>query len=535
MMMLLLILIYCFVCVLSDGKMTLGTPKGHLGQAKMRGGRFQGATLGVEKWGDEKYELHSYRLDEFPKDKISTHFPCVEGDIFATNCACHLRCQDKTCLKAKDLCYKYRHVGCKYVLFRGPPEKQIATLKRDPTEAELASYDIGAYPYSEELLNESSIWKEYIANKSSEKRQQGAVLGDFIKGPSVAGKAAAATVDALLAGSDSGGLCIETKQKDEKWKTDFLAGGIAVVALSYQTPKSLLNSMKSWKQSGLLDMAQERHAILNDPLPQELVIAAEHGFSIHQPKDFASLGRLDTGSLVQMSKPNVVTIGAAFGASMNLCTSKYVLFLEKDFKIDIELTKDEIHAQLIGAAGMLERGHDIIRLLSRKGKGCGTFKECGHGWHPSPLNNVDRKRNWYSFYCPGYVGSDPYVKDCLGAVSKTCDAAREQHEKKPSIGNMHASECVSSVPRYRCFTSWDSNWSVNAILVKRETMLNKRYMNSVTGKEVGPLAALGKSFWQKNDGFESSMANGIQWMNWKVPMCISFDGLFLHEEIETGA
>jgi hypothetical protein len=36
----------------------------------------------------------------------------------------------------------------------------------------------------------------------------------------------------------------------------------------------------------------------------------------------------------------------------------------------------------------------------------------------------------------------------------------------------------------------------------------------------------------KQDGFESVMGYG-KWMSWRVPICISYNGLFIHEEIET--
>jgi len=88
------------------------------------------------------------------------------------------------------------------------------------------------------------------------------------------------------------------------------------------------------------------------------------------------------------------------------------------------------------------------------------------------------------------------------------------------------------MPKYRCFTSWDSNWSLNAILVKRESMLNKEYNTKEGRKSIGQIA-LGCS--QRQDAFEMNMAFHHVWMQWRVPMCISVDGMFLHEEIETSA
>ncbi len=37
------------------------------------------------------------------------------------------------------------------------------------------------------------------------------------------------------------------------------------------------------------------------------------------------------------------------------------------------------------------------------------------------------------------------------------------------------------------------------------------------------------------DGFESVMGFGLPWPQWRVPVCISYEGLFIHDEIETGA
>ena len=126
-------------------------------------------------------DLESDRLNSFPHHKISLHMPCVESNMFATNCACHIRCLEPSCKQAWELCEKYkiryistrdssyfRHLaselltcslfvnshlhainiywfrtfskGCKYVLFRGSKNNKIATLKRKPTAEELKRY-----------------------------------------------------------------------------------------------------------------------------------------------------------------------------------------------------------------------------------------------------------------------------------------------------------------------------------------------------------------------------------------------------------
>ena len=49
------------------------------------------------------------------------------------------------------------------------------------------------------------------------------------------------------------------------------------------------------------------------------------------------------------------------------------------------------------------------------------------------------------------------------------------------------------------------------------------------------LPEIGLNTFRRQDAFESVMAFDLKWMYWKVPICIAYDGLFIHEEIETNA
>lgn len=255
-------------------------------------------------------------------------------------------------------------------------------------------------------------------------------------------------------------------------KTRFLNKTIAVAALSYRTPRTLANSMRSWNESGFLHLMNERVALLNDPLVVDRAVAAAHGFELKEPRHFEG---------AKTSRPNVFTIGAAFYHVLTILRSDFVVFLENDFKMDSSLSVETIAQELLAAAGMLERGAEVVRLLSRKyqvllhfyratgwlhtrslltddtielssRQGCGTFKSCDHPHmnfrSAEPLN---RRRNWYAFYCKGH----PVEAAASGSVS----------------------DCFSG-PNYRCFTSWDSNWSLNAVMVKRDSMLHKMVRNS---------------------------------------------------------
>ena len=89
-------------------------------------------------------------------------------------------------------------------------------------------------------------------------------------------------------------------------------------------------------------------------------------------------------------------------------------------------------------------------------QGCGTHKDCDHhGIHFDATSPAERNRNWFAFYCRDNKAFDTSgnVADCLEA------------------------------PAFRCFTSWDSNWSLNAVMVRVRSMLGKTYM-------VEPLKAL---------------------------------------------
>ena len=74
-----------------------------------------------------------------------------------------------------------------------------------------------------------------------------------------------------------------------------------------------------------------------------------------QPKDIPH---------VRVSKPNVVTIGAAFYYALKLVTSEYLLFLENDFKMDTSLPIEDISVELATAASMLENGAQVFYFYS---------------------------------------------------------------------------------------------------------------------------------------------------------------------------
>ena len=58
---------------------------------------------------------------------------------------------------------------------------------------------------------------------------------------------------------------------------------LALVVISSATPRSLLNSMRTWDRSGLLDMVDDRVLWLNAPSEVDIAIGTQFGFRILSP------------------------------------------------------------------------------------------------------------------------------------------------------------------------------------------------------------------------------------------------------------
>ena len=119
----------------------------------------------------------------------------------------------------------------------------------------------------------------------------------------------------------------------------------------------------------------------------------------------------------------------------------------------------------------------------------------------------ERRRNWWSFYCRNFQNNR--VADCSAYEG-------------------------SSI---RCFSAWDSNWSLNAVLVDRVRALEEKWAykrGRTNGRFRAPgtsLAAYGASTWQKQDGFEVGMLKD-DWGRTDMPICLSTRGLFAHVEVD---
>jgi hypothetical protein len=182
--------------------------------------------------------------------------------------------------------------------------------------------------------------------------------------------------------SENGGEDYSSEDNDDPLK--FLkSSSLAIAALSYRTPATLLNSMLSWDASHLLAITAENLIILNDPLPSEIAIAKAFNFDVVQPNDIPN---------AVMNGENRLTIATAFYYSLNLLASEYVLFLEKDFAADASIGSEEFMEAILTGIYLLSIDATwFVRLRSQAQQGCDSFKSCGTGANWKSSRSKDRR------------------------------------------------------------------------------------------------------------------------------------------------
>lgn len=438
-------------------------------------------------------------------------FRCDESEKHT--CACQVQCEDRRrCKRALALCG--RLPVCEYVVMN--PSGDWGTLKREANEIErreLLGYeekDMTPAAYEQRRATfekEGSRWRaKYLAR------------GGFAR---MLDTNRSLTLASTLKDSP---LCGGPADDAARWLAQAPPSELTIglVALSYKTPATLRRSMRSWLESGLLHAVDERIAIVNDPTPAERAICVRHGFDVRTPSDLVG-PRNGTVPLLRTVKRDVFTIGAAFAAALVESQCAYVLFLEKDFAMDPNIKIGPLLDELALSVTMLRRGAAVVRLRSVLDQGCGTFRRCQDNanmpdW--AAANAFHRRRNWWSFYCKDFVKPDA-VADCAVGLPDS-DTRRL---------------------RFRCFTSWDSNWSLNAIMIDRMRALTSKWQLPSprrTGRQghrsrFAPpgttLAAFAASTWNKQDGFEVGMLKD-DWGRVKMPLCLSTRGLFRHVEVD---
>lgn len=140
-----------------------------------------------------------------------------------------------------------------------------------------------------------------------------------------------------------------TKKQPATDKKNIAAGSLpkfdlTIAVLSWRQPKTLRNTLESYRRNGLLDMVKQKLIFFNQVTSEDLKIAEEYGFEVIADK-------------------NNIGIGLPYQQLLQRATSKYFMFLENDFML---IEEAQTTAQrLQQAVDLLENGVDAVRFRHR--------------------------------------------------------------------------------------------------------------------------------------------------------------------------
>jgi hypothetical protein len=263
---------------------------------------------------------------------------------------------------------------------------------------------------------------------------------------------------------------------------------IALAAVTWRAPLSLRNSMESWRRGGLLDIVDERMLFVNSPSEEDLAIAREYEFDVYTTAE--SGGNI-------MAGPALAHLAANASADT-------ILFMEKDFVLSAD--RATMMRELFSGVQHLARGVDLFRLRGKS------------DWPAEGMPNccevpADPEKPACPFHSQWRSGG--YFSDHQNWLLVYCD---------PNVlesGNGRVAQCAREpeAPDSFCFSSGDSNWSNNPLLMNRLWFLEK----------VAPIALADM---EHNERFEFNAM--MSWLSWRPPakICASLQGIFTHIEID---
>ncbi len=119
---------------------------------------------------------------------------------------------------------------------------------------------------------------------------------------------------------------------------------LTIAVLSWRQPKTLRNTLNSYRRNGLLDMVRQKLIFFNQVTSEDLKIAEEYGFEV-------------------IANKNNIGIGLPYQQLLQRATSKYFMFLENDFMLieDAQTTAQRLQQ----AVDLLENGVDAVRFRHR--------------------------------------------------------------------------------------------------------------------------------------------------------------------------
>jgi hypothetical protein len=272
---------------------------------------------------------------------------------------------------------------------------------------------------------------------------------------------------------------------------------LALAVVTYRAPKSLRNSLESWRAGGLLELVDERMMFINgrDDGGEQAALAAEYGFDVYTTDERGG---------------NVMAAGGIAYLAGN-ASADSILFKEKDFILtapDRPTVLRELHAAVHARA----RGVDAYRLRGRTDfpaegmPDCcaptpeGAKANCPYHDSWSGAGYFSSHQNWLRIFC----APDP-VADGRGQVVQCTSAAAPGGTGVDSFA----------------FSGGNSNWSNNPVIFGAG-WFTERLRGVALSDEV--LAA--------NNMFEFRVM--MEMLPWRpaAKYALSLKGIFTHMEVD---
>ena len=304
---------------------------------------------------------------------------------------------------------------------------------------------------------------------------------------------------------------------------------IALITVSYRTPKTLANSVKSWSESGLLDLVDEKIMWLNAAQPEEIALGERHGFRVmgtdnasvwklvhkHLPAIHARMEYEPTWQERARTGQGVLEAGFPFtqvgedgktgifvAPSLLLATHEtdadLILFLEKDFILRPNITFTELVRSMLASLAAAAGDTPVVRLRDRDDPDRSGLPNCCTGECGTLFSNFDgctccwsSSMNWLKLWC---MDPTENVESSTQGQVKQCysDSGQQVHwQPPPDLGLPHGKNLTAPPINMYCFSTGHAGWSNNAALFRRH------YFQA--------LYSAGAALSNTNAGFEENM------------------------------
>ncbi len=255
---------------------------------------------------------------------------------------------------------------------------------------------------------------------------------------------------------------------------------LGLVVVSFDAPETLAATIASWRDAGLLDVADDRVAFLNAASASEIALALAAGFRVYTPAadEVAALLARHRGWLAQFDDvpasklfPAVRDVGgrpATFVAPSQIMAylemaTDVVLFAEKDYALPPGTSREATVRALLASAAALQAGTNVVRLRRLDDENrdaiqdCCNTNVCGQSFNDfkGPGCQWSAHLNWLAIFCDARVEarSGGRVRKCFdeGAAPLRAGAAGAPVEPLGAF----------------CFSFDDSGWSNNVAMFRR--------------------------------------------------------------------